>query len=143
MVAATIAAVCYTNTTSRSDCGRYSLASERGSRSVSCVKLLQSHGTHDFRWRGLFDSVHSLNHVLAVSLYRVETLEAPSPLRLLSTGSDSIPVPRLSETGVRAFADACLHSRIDNVSVLTSFLATETAGNPLFLRTLLSTLVSS
>lgn len=93
-------------------------------------------------WRGLFDGAHPIDHVLAVSQYRVETLTPRSPLRLLSTGSDSIHVPRLSEEGVRAFVDACLHSGVQNTAVLTTFLTAETSGNPLFLRTLLSTLVS-
>jgi hypothetical protein len=51
-------------------------------------------------------------------------------------------IDKLPEEGVMKLLEACFHGRLDKASSLVSFLHAETAGSPLYLRSLLSTLVS-
>lgn len=74
-------------------------------------------------------------------MYRVESEAPPLPSQLLSSASTSVGITSLGEKGVLDFIEASLNSRVSNGSALANFLWVETAGSPLFLRTLLATLV--
>ncbi|KAL1408018.1 hypothetical protein Q8F55_004815 [Vanrija albida] len=91
-------------------------------------------------WRHIIDGSHPLNHVLAISLMRAN--EPPPPSALLSISSTSIEVRRLTEDGVAQFISTCLNGRVStSTETIVSFLYGETGGSPLFLRTLMTTLV--
>lgn len=92
-------------------------------------------------WRRILDDAQPLNHCLIVTLLRTDSTPPPDPLSLLSVTAHNIHVPRLDEDGVEAYLAAALQGPIDNLSTLTSFLYAETSGSPLFLRTLVSSLV--
>jgi predicted ATPase len=93
-------------------------------------------------WRALLDGPQPLNHVLVLSLYRVEVPEPPPPQALLSATAASLVIRRLPEAGVAALTKACFKTSVDNVMTLASLLYAETGGSPLYLRSMLATLVS-
>lgn len=89
----------------------------------------------------MLDGAHPLAHTLVISLFRVEEETAPLHSSLLSSASDHLQLARLDEDGLSAFLQACFRPPIENADVLTGMLYAETAGSPLHLRTLLSSLV--
>ena len=142
--------VCHPTATSRADRGRHSVVTIGRGTVVSQTRMALVGSICEMncliglsRWRELFDGAHPINDVLVISIYRVDTLAPPSTPHLLSERSANIQVPYLSEVGVRAFVDVCFNSRLDAAPALASFLSAETSGNPLYLQTLLSTLVSA
>jgi predicted ATPase len=92
-------------------------------------------------WRHFLDSRHALNHMLVTCAYRVEENVVPPAPMLLSTSSTHLLVDKLPEDGIMKLLEACFHDRLDKASSLVSFLYAETAGSPLYLRSLLNTLV--
>jgi predicted ATPase len=93
-------------------------------------------------WRHFLESRYALNHMLVACAYRVEQNVAPPAPMLLSSSSTQMMVDKLPEEGVMKHLEACFHGRLDKASSLVSFLHAETAGSPLYLRSLLNTLVS-
>ena len=93
-------------------------------------------------WRHFLESRYALNHMLVACAYRVEENVAPPAPMLLSSTSTQLMVDKLPEEGVLKLLEACFHDRLDKASSLVSFLHAETAGSPLYLRSLLNTLVS-
>lgn len=94
-------------------------------------------------WRHFLESGHALNHMLVACAYRVEENAPPATSMLLSTGATQMLVDKLPEDSVLDLLQACFHNRLDQGANLVSFLHAETAGSPLYLRSLISTLVSS
>jgi predicted ATPase len=94
-------------------------------------------------WRHFLESSQALNHILVACAYRVEENRPPSSSMLLSTSATQMLVDRLPEDSVLDLLHACFHNRVDQAANLVSFLHAETAGSPLYLRSLISTLVSS
>ena len=92
-------------------------------------------------WRALLEGAHPINHVLLVSLYRTETSSPPPAAELLSAHSSNLHIERLPENGVSEFLQASLPATIDKISTLASFLYQETLGSPLYLRSLMVSLV--
>lgn len=82
-----------------------------------------------------------MDHVLVVSLYRVNADIPPPSVSLLSASSTPLRIAPLDDEGVDRLIGACLRPRVDDITVLTSLLSCETAGNPLYLRTILADLV--
>lgn len=74
--------------------------------------------------------------------YRVEHDKPPPEASSLSPGSTLLHIRRLPEDGVGEMINACFHGALDQAQNLTSFLYAETAGSPLYLRSLITTLVS-
>lgn len=93
-------------------------------------------------WRDLLDGRNALNFVLMAAAYRVEDQQAPPSSVMLSPGSEQLHIQKLPEEGVSELINACFHDSLDKSHNLTSFLFAETGGSPLYLRSLLSTLVS-
>jgi serine/threonine protein kinase len=93
-------------------------------------------------WRHFLESRHALNHILVACAYRVEELVPPPAPMLLSSSSTHLMVDRLPEEGILNLLQVCFHDRLDKASSLVSFLHAETTGSPLYLRSLLNTLVS-
>lgn len=93
-------------------------------------------------WRGLLEGHTPLNFVLMAALYRTEDDLAPPSSTLFSTGAAVIHVEKLPERGVLELIRLCFHDTLDQASNLASFLYAETGGSPLYLRSLLTTLVS-
>jgi len=92
-------------------------------------------------WRHFLESRHALNHILVACAYRVEeNLPPPAPM-LLSASSTFLMVDKLPEEGIMNLLQICFHDRLEKASSLVSFLHAETAGSPLYLRSLLTTLV--
>ncbi|BEJ17086.1 hypothetical protein CspHIS471_0604870, partial [Cutaneotrichosporon sp. HIS471] len=92
-------------------------------------------------WRQVIDGPYPLNHVIVVSMTRSATPVAP-PASVLFSASSSLEVKRLTEEGVVAYIDMCLNGRVATSGLaIASFLYGETAGSPLFLRTLMTTLL--
>lgn len=94
-------------------------------------------------WRGLLDGHTPLNFVLMIAAYRTEGESPPPTPTLLATGAAVIHVQKLPEVGVSELIEVCFHGALDQASNLASFLYAETAGSPLYLRSLLTTLVRS
>jgi hypothetical protein len=92
-------------------------------------------------WRALLEGSHPVNHVLLVSLYRTETSTAPPLADLLSGHSVSLHIERLPEEGVSDFVQSCLPTTVDGLGTLSSLLYEETLGSPLYLRSLVVSLV--
>jgi predicted ATPase len=92
-------------------------------------------------WRALLEGSHPINHVLLVSLYRTEGSIAPPMSDLLSAHSTTLHIERLPETGVSDFIQSCLPTTVDGLGILASFLFEETQGSPLYLRSLMVSLV--
>jgi hypothetical protein len=92
-------------------------------------------------WRHSLE-VDPLKYVFLVSAYRVDFGEPPEPDQLLSVTSTSLGIQRLDESGVADFVDACFGGKLENAHSLVSFLFAETQGSPLYMRTLMSSLVS-
>lgn len=90
----------------------------------------------------MLDGAYPLAHVLVVSIYRVESVAKPPAERLLSLSGDSLHISKLPEAGVRALITASFPTTIDKDSTLISLIYAETEGSPLYIRTLLVTLVS-
>lgn len=93
-------------------------------------------------WRNLLEGPNALNFVLMAAAYRVETEQPPSEAMSLSPGSHQLHIKRLPEDGVAELINACFHGALDQAQNLASFLYAETAGSPLYLRSLITTLVS-
>lgn len=93
-------------------------------------------------WRHFLESDHALNHMLVACAYRVEDNSPPAPSTLLAVSSTQMLVDRLPEDSVLDLLQACFHNSLDQGANLVSFLHAETAGSPLYLRSLVSTLVS-
>jgi hypothetical protein len=62
---------------------------------------------------------------------------------MLSATASSLLIRRLPEEGVAALVKACFKTPVDNVSTFASLLYAETRGSPLYLRSMLTTLVCS
>lgn len=90
----------------------------------------------------MLDSSFPLSHLLAVSIYRTESVTEPPPDRLLSVSGATLFISKLPEPGVAALITACFPTTIDKASTLCSLIYAETEGSPLYIRTLLVTLVS-
>lgn len=93
-------------------------------------------------WRNLLEGDSALDFVMVASAYRVEDDNPPAASTMLSTASTQIHIKRLPEDGVAEFVNTCFHDCLDKSSNLISFLYAETGGSPLYLRSLLSILVS-
>ncbi|BEI86447.1 hypothetical protein CcaverHIS002_0607340 [Cutaneotrichosporon cavernicola] len=92
-------------------------------------------------WRQVIDGPYPLNHVIVVSITGSAT-PVPPPASVLFSASSSLEVKRLTEEGVVAYIDKCLNGRVATSGLaIASFLYGETAGSPLFLRTLMTTLL--
>jgi predicted ATPase len=93
-------------------------------------------------WRDLLDGNLVLNHVLVIYMTRSHGSDPPPQRSLLSSCSTCIPVNRLTEEGVNTFINTCLNGRVSSSGdAIASFLSGETGGSPLFLQTLLTTLL--
>lgn len=90
----------------------------------------------------MLDGSYPLAHVLVASIYRVESVAKPPAERLLSSSGDSLHICKLPEAGVRALITASFPTTVDKESTLVSLIYAETEGSPLYIRTLLVTLVS-
>lgn len=93
-------------------------------------------------WRNLLEGDSALDFVMVASAYRVDDDNPPAASTLLSMASTQIHIKRLPEEGVAEFVNTCFHNCLDKSSNLISFLYAETGGSPLYLRSLLSILVS-
>jgi predicted ATPase len=89
-------------------------------------------------WRSLLTGPHPVEHVIIITMYRVEGTDRPS--KSLLAGTD-IHVKSFPESGVAEFIQACLPTTVDSLSTLASFLYAETSGSPLYLRSLMVSLV--
>lgn len=93
-------------------------------------------------WRQIIDGPYPLNHVVIVTMTRSASLVVPPANALFSASSTSLAVQRLTEEGVVAYIDTCLNGRVAaSGQAIASFLYGETGGSPLFLRTLMTTLL--
>ncbi|GMK57153.1 hypothetical protein CspeluHIS016_0309930 [Cutaneotrichosporon spelunceum] len=93
-------------------------------------------------WRQVIDGPCPLNHVMVVTMTRSTTSAAPPASVFFSASSTPLEVKRLTEEGVVAYIDTCLNGRVaTSGQAIASFLYGETAGSPLFLRTLMTTLL--
>ncbi|KAL7420434.1 hypothetical protein Q5752_004384 [Cryptotrichosporon argae] len=93
-------------------------------------------------WRDLLDGANSLCHVFVLFMTRTQDERPPPTSALLSIASTSLPIGRLTEDGVTEFIATCFNRRLaSNAHAAASMIYGETNGSPLFLRTLLSTLV--
>lgn len=93
------------------------------------------------RWREIIDGGTSISHTLIVSITRCDEDELPQT-SLFSAGSMSIPINKLTEDGVVKYINTCLNGRVaSSGQAIASFLYSETQGSPLFLRTLMTTLL--
>ncbi|KLT44142.1 hypothetical protein CC85DRAFT_32503 [Cutaneotrichosporon oleaginosum] len=93
-------------------------------------------------WRQIIDGPYPLNHVVIVTMTRTTSSVAPPANSLFSASSTSLAVQRLTEEGVVSYIDTCLNGRVAaSGQAIASFLYGETGGSPLFLRTLMSTLL--
>ena len=92
-------------------------------------------------WRHFLESRHALNHIFVACAFRVEENVPPPAPMLLSSSSTQMMVDKLPEEGIINLLHVCFHDRLDKASSLVSFLYAETAGSPLYLRSLLNTLV--
>jgi predicted ATPase len=93
-------------------------------------------------WQHFLTSGHALNHMLVACAYRVDSNCPPPAHLILSSASTHMMVDKLPEEEVLHLLQACFHDRLDNASSLVSFLHAETAGSPLYLKSLINTLVS-
>lgn len=94
-------------------------------------------------WRSLIEGSHPLNHVMVVSMFRVPDNNPPPLSALLSAAGVSMHIELFSEKGVAVFLAACFPVGLNECSSLASLLYAETAGSPLYLRSLIVTLVST
>ena len=92
-------------------------------------------------WRNLLDGPNALNFVLMAAAYRVESERPPPESMSLSPSSPLLHIKRLPEAGVAELINACFHGALDQAQNLASFLYAETGGSPLYLRSLITTLV--
>lgn len=93
-------------------------------------------------WRQVIDGPVPLNHVVLVTMTRCPSSNSPPASVLFSASSRTLEVKRLTEEGVVAYIDTCLNGRVAaSGHAIASFLYGETGGSPLFLRTLMATLL--
>ncbi|KAK4686974.1 hypothetical protein P7C73_g3144, partial [Tremellales sp. Uapishka_1] len=95
-------------------------------------------------WRNLLDGPAPLSNVLVLSTYRVEKDDAtPTPLQsLLSIGATDIRIQPFDDNAALKFALSCLQSRVEGGGTgIASYLYSQTGGNPLYMGSLISTLV--
>jgi predicted ATPase len=92
-------------------------------------------------WRHILDGVHPLRDAMVVSTCRDILGETPAPQKLLSASSSNTEIPFLTESGVLAKVETAFHHLIEGAPALASFLFAETNGSPLYLRSLVSSLV--
>lgn len=90
----------------------------------------------------MLDGSDYLDNVLVVYMTRTITPDPPGAASLLSSSSVGLPVNRLTEDGVATFINTCLNGRVaSSGDAIASFLYCETGGSPLFLKTLMHTLL--
>ena len=93
-------------------------------------------------WHTILTGPQPLIHALVISISRTQQVgEAPSPHSLLSSSSELIELVPLSVEGVRALIVGTVQAPFDRLSVLTRLLFAETSGLPLFVLSLLQTMV--
>ena len=92
-------------------------------------------------WRSFLDGQHALQHNLTISAYHT-TVNQRAPVEYgLSISAQQLEIPALPPAGVQALIAACVRAPFERISILSQLLCTETRGNPLFLLTVLSSLV--
>jgi predicted ATPase len=90
----------------------------------------------------MLDGSQPLDHVLVIYLTRTNSTEPPPVSWTLSRTSVGLHVRRLTEDGVAAFINSCFSGRVANSEeAIASFLYGETGGSPLFLKSLMNTLL--
>jgi predicted ATPase len=93
-------------------------------------------------WRSLTDGMQPVNHVMLVTIFRIAR-DTPPPLSaLLSVSGESLHVKHLPEEGVKEYLEASFSGGVDGHATLAQFLFAETLGSPLYLRSMIETLVS-
>jgi hypothetical protein len=89
-------------------------------------------------WRALLAGQHPIEYVVIATLTRVET--DPAHRRLIPSAID-LHIETFPESGVAEYIQACLPTTVENLPTLASFLYAETGGSPLYLRSLIGSLI--
>jgi hypothetical protein len=78
---------------------------------------------------------------MVISTYRVETKSPPDADRLLSSSTSILSIEPFSKGDVAEYLGFCFHNQIADSESIEGYLYHQTLGSPLYLRSLLSTMV--